>query len=284
MEIIDLHAHTTASDGTLTPTELVDLASRSGLKALAITDHDTIGGVSEGLARGREIGLEIVPGIEISVMNPGGTMHMLGYYLDHTDSELNTRLDRLQEARRERNPKIIAKLNKLGLDITMEEVVAESGGEQVGRPHFARVMVRKGQAASINEAFDRYLTKGGAAYEDKFRYSAEEAIGMITDAGGLPVLAHPFTLGLEDPRELEQVVADLAAKGLKGIEVYYSETPAKRRKAYLALAKKYNLKPTGGSDFHGNNKAAIKLGRGVGDLQVPYELLAGLREALEKKE
>ena len=280
MEIIDLHAHTTASDGTLTPTQLVTLASSSGLKALAITDHDTIGGVSEGLARGREIGFEVVPGIEISIMNPRGTMHMLGYYIDHTDAELNERLTRLQEARRERNPKIVAKLNELGLDITMEEIVAESGGAQVGRPHFARVMVKKRQVASINEAFDLYLTRGGPAYEDKFRYSAEVAIGMITDAGGISVLAHPFTLGLEDSRELENLVADLAEKGLKGIEVYYSETPPQKRAAYLALAKKYNLKPTGGSDFHGNNKGVIKLGHGVGDLRVPYELLTGLREAL----
>lgn len=278
MDIIDLHAHTTASDGTLTPTELVDLAHNSGLKALGVTDHDTVAGLTEALSRGRELGFEVVPGIEISVAVPRGTMHMLGYYLDHTKPDLLAKLTRLQEARRERNPKIVARLNELGLDITLEEILAESGGDQVGRPHFARVMVKKGQAASVNEAFDLYLTKGAPAYEDKFRYSAEEAIRMITEAGGLPVLAHPFTLGLDESPDLENLIVDLAGKGLKGIEVFYSEIPSRKSKVYMALAKKYDLKPTGGSDFHGNNKAGIKLGHGVGDLRVPYEFLVGLRE------
>ncbi len=277
MELIDLHAHTTASDGSLSPTELVNLAHQIALKAIAITDHDTVAGVHEALARGRELGLEVVPGIEISAEFKHGTMHMLGYFIDPDHPNLVAKLTKLQEARRNRNPKIVAKLNELGIDITMEEIVAVSGGEQIGRPHFAKVMLDKGYVSTFNEAFDRYLAKGAPAYMDKFRFTPNEAMAMIHESGGLPVLAHPFTLRLNTPDALEALIADLVKNGLDGLEVYYSEHTPEMSKTYLALAEKYNLCPTGGSDFHGQNKSHIELGRGMGDLAVPYAWLSSLR-------
>jgi len=283
LDLIDLHAHTTASDGSLTPGELVNLAFRIGLKAVAVTDHDTVAGVSEALSRGKELDFEVVPGIEISAEFKPGSMHILGYFIDHTHPGLNSRLTQLQEARRNRNPKIVAKLNALGLDITMEEIQAVAGGEQIGRPHFAKVMVNKGYVDTFNEAFDLYLAKGAPAYMDKFRFSPAEAMEMIREAGGLPVLAHPLTLGLDEPEDLEALIANLVKNGLAGLEVYYSEHTSEMCQTYFALTEKYNLSPTGGSDFHGKIKARIELGRGLGNLAIPYEWLTSLRQRWKNK-
>jgi predicted metal-dependent phosphoesterase TrpH len=277
MDLIDLHAHTTASDGSLTPGQLVDLAKKIGLKALAVTDHDTLDGLPEAIAHGAEVGLEVVPGVEISAEFRPGTMHILGYFIDPGHPDLSEKLRTLQEARRTRNPRIAAKLRDLGLAVAMEEVEAAAGSGQVGRPHFARVLIEKNYVADIEEAFDRYLGKGAPAYVDKFRLYPKDALTMIRGAGGIAVLAHPFTLDL-DPEALESLLLDLAGGGLEGIEVYYSEHTPEMTSLYLALAERLGLLPTGGSDFHGENKQEIALGRGLGDLIVPYDLLAGLKK------
>ncbi|MBU2552525.1 MAG: PHP domain-containing protein [Proteobacteria bacterium] len=282
MERIDLHAHTTASDGTLTPSELVDLARREGLKAVAVTDHDTLDGLSEALARAREIGLELVPGVEISAEFKPGTMHILGYYLEPDASELAARLAELQEARRTRNPKIISRLAELGIEISMAEVENLAGGGQVGRPHMAKALVGKGYVSSIDEAFNRYLAKGGPAYVEKFRLSPTQAVRMIREAGGTPVLAHPFTLRL-DESGLKDTARQLEEAGLEGIEVYYPEHTPQMTRDYLALARAFNLIPTGGSDFHGENKAGVELGRGFGDLAVSYDLLADMKQRRKER-
>jgi len=276
-ELIDLHAHTTASDGSASPTELVDLAREAGLKAVAVTDHDTVSGVAEALARGRAVGVEVVPGVEISAEFKPGTMHILGYLLYHEHPGLKSQLAELQDARNTRNPKIVARLNALGFDITMAEIQAAAGGDQVGRPHFAQVMMDKGYVSTFNEAFDRYLTKGGPAYVDKFRFNPAGAMAAIRQAGGLPVLAHPHTLGLND-YELETLIAGLIKDGLAGIEVYYSEFTQAMSDFYVSLAAKYGLARTGGSDFHGAAKPEITLGRGLGNLRIPYALLEDLRQ------
>ena len=276
MEMIDLHAHTTASDGSLAPAALVDLARQSGLKALAVTDHDTLDGLPEALARGEETALEIIPGVEISAEFKPGTMHVLGYFIDYCSGPLAEKLKRLQQARRDRNPQIVAKLNGLGMEITMDEIRAKSGGGQIGRPHFAKVLMDKGYVGSVQEAFDRYLSKGGAAYVDKFRFTPVEAINLIHRAGGVAVLAHPFTLRLSD-EALESTLSEFKDEGLDGLEVYYSEHTPQMSHMFMELAEKYDLAPSGGSDFHGNNKDQIKLGVGLGDLRVPYSLVAGLK-------
>ena len=279
---IDLHTHTTASDGSFTPSQLVHHAKEKGLRALAVTDHDTIDGNKEALNAGEREGLEVVPGIEISVDYSPGSMHMLGYFIDTESQRLQEKLALLQDSRSDRNPKIIEKLNALGLDITYDEVVEASGGGQVGRPHIAQVLLQKGYTTTIQEAFDKYLGKGAPAYFDKFRLNAEDAIAMITDAGGVPVLAHPFTLKCKNQGELEGLIKHLTSHGLQGIEVYYTEHNEKQISRYRLLAERNNLLLTGGSDFHGANMAGVELGTGRGSLQIPYILFENLKAHWEE--
>ena len=280
---IDLHIHTTESDGSLTPSQVVRYAKEKGLKAIAITDHDTIHGNEEAIKEGISEGVEVIPGVEISVDYSPGTMHMLGYFITTEDPILNEKLTLLQDSRADRNPRIIEKLNKLGLSLTYDEVVQVSGGGQVGRPHMAQVLMEKGYIKSIKEAFDKYLGKGAPAYLDKFRLGAVEAITMITDAGGIPVLAHPSTLYCKSSDELDALVKKLVNQGLQGLEVYYSEHDERKTSSYKLLAKRYNLAITGGSDFHGKNMKGIDLGTGRGKLKIPYTALENLKTIWEEK-
>ena len=281
---IDLHIHTTESDGSLTPSQVVHYAKEKGLKAIAITDHDTIHGNEEAIKEGISEGVEVIPGVEISVDYSPGTMHMLGYFITTEDPILNEKLTLLlQDSRADRNPRIIEKLNKLGLSLTYDEVVQVSGGGQVGRPHMAQVLMEKGYIKSIKEAFDKYLGKGAPAYLDKFRLGAEEAIAMITNAGGIPVLAHPSTLYCKSSDELDALVKKLVNQGLQGLEVYYSEHDERKTSSYKLLAKRYNLAITGGSDFHGKNIKGIDLGTGRGKLKIPYAVLENLKTIWEEK-
>lgn len=280
---IDLHIHTTCSDGSLTPSQVVQYAKEKGLKAIAITDHDTIDGNEEALKEGTHQDIEVIPGVEISVDYSPGSMHMLGYFITTDDTALQEKLTLLQDSRADRNPKIIEKLKELGLALTYDEVVQESGGGQVGRPHIAQVLLKKGCVKNIQEAFDKYLGKGAPAYSDKFRLGAEEAITTITDAGGIPVLAHPFTLHCKGSGELEALIKKLVSTGLQGIEVYYSEHNQRQVSHYRKLAEQYNLAITGGSDFHGKNMKGIDLGTGRGNLKVPYSLCENLRSLLKER-
>ena len=280
---IDLHTHTTASDGSMTPTELIRRAVSKGLAAIAVTDHDCVDGVEEALTEGRRQGIEVIPGLEISAEFDRGTMHILGFFVDWKKESLQRRLFELQEARRLRNPKITKKLQEQGLEITHEEVVAASGGGQVGRPHFAKVLVQKGYVASMEEAFEKYLKRGGPGYIEKFRFSPQESIALIHEAGGVAVLAHPFTLGLKSAEMENSLLAELTQTGLDGIEVYYSKNAPEDTIHYLRLCESYGLLPTGGSDFHGAHKPDIDLGIGRGNLQVPLKLLEALREKAHER-
>ena len=275
--MIDLHTHSTASDGTMSPTALVRLAKEMRLEALALTDHDTVEGLEEALAAGASEGIEIVPGIEISAEFPESTLHILGYYVDYKNQAFLDNISILQKARNERNPTIIKKLRDLGLDITLEEVAVEAETGLIGRPHFAQVLMKKGYIKTPHEAFEKYLGKGAPAYTDKFRFEPADAIAHIRQAGGIPVLGHPFTLKYKTTAELEQIVSDMAGWGLMGIEVYYSEHSATQVRLYKDLAEKHNLVITGGSDFHGQNIKGISLGIGKGGLNVPYKCLEKLK-------
>ena len=264
-EYVDLHCHSTASDGTFTPSDVVDLAVRSGLSALALTDHDTIGGVAEAAAAARTAGIDFLPGIEISCDVPKpATMHLLGYGVDPASPVLLELTRRLIEGRNDRNPRIIRKLNELGVAITMQELEAEANGGVIGRPHIAAILLRKGYVTSIKQAFDKYLAPGGAAYFDKERVSPEQAIILVKQSGGLPVLAHPSQLRTENDAQLERMVKDLVDLGLVGLEVIHSDHDAAQVEKYSKLADRYGLLKTGGSDFHGTNKKDISLGTARG--------------------
>jgi 3',5'-nucleoside bisphosphate phosphatase len=273
---VDLHAHSTASDGTHSPAEVVRLAKQNGLSALALTDHDTVAGISEAASAAQAIGIDFLPGIEISCGYPSpGTMHLLGYGIDPTSSVLKDLTRRLVEARDQRNPQIIRKLNEHGVAITLAEVEAEAGGEVIGRPHFAAVLVRKGCVSSIKSAFDKYLAHGAAAFVDKERLTKEQALDSIERSGGITVLAHPFQLRTSNDAELRRVVKDLVDLGLAGIEVLHSDHDDAAVAKYAQIARDYGLIETGGSDFHGQNKSTIQLGyvRGRRVGYQPYEQL-----------
>lgn len=282
---IDLHIHSTASDGTLTPLEILSLARRLGLAAIAITDHDTLAGSRELLERSARLGIKAVSGVEISAAPPSlcpqrGSFHVLGYGIAFDHSRLNQILERLQNARSERNPKIIQRLNDLGFALDLAEAAELAGGlDGLGRPHIARLMKHKGYVASIDEAFDRYLGHGKPGYVDKFRVPCQEAMRLIRDAGGIPVLAHPGVT-LDDGLDLDRLLADLVAMGLGGIEVYYPDHDAVQTARFAGAARRHGLLMTGGSDFHGSLKPEIQMGVGSGTLAVPYTLYEALAAAL----
>lgn len=278
---IDLHTHTTASDGSMSPGELVRHAKEMGLSAVAITDHDTIEGISEALKEADNSGIEVVAGLEISC-DYKPEMHMLGYFFGDNYLHMQGILSELRENRDKRNPKIIEKLNALGFDITLAEVAAEAGGQVVGRPHIANVLYKKGYVKSIAEAFDKYLAGGRPAYFKKDKLTPEQGIKEILSAGGIPVLAHPILLRLELTK-LDELLAELAAAGLKGVEVYYVDNTKKQTAELKFLAHKHHLAATGGSDFHGSYKKDIEIGFGYGNLLVPYESLDQLKSAAALK-
>lgn len=271
-----MHTHTTHSDGSASPEELIGLASAKRARAVAITDHDTVSAIVGARAVADRFGIEFVAGIEISAEYSPGTMHILGYCIDDESTALAVKLDELQKARERRNPQIASRLRSLGFDISYDEVVEVAGNQVVGRPHFARLMIEKGYVASIQEAFDRFLKKDAEAYVEKARLSPGESIALIHEAGGVAVLAHPYQLKLS-PHEVDQLVGELAGLGLDGIEAVYSRHSAAERASYSEVATRHGLLVTGGSDYHGSYKPDISIVTGLGDLEVPYELLEALK-------
>ncbi len=281
MDLVDLHVHSTVSDGTLTPRALVQLAKEKGLRAIALTDHDNINGNKEALEEGARLGMEVIPGVEISGDFPGGTLHILGYYVTENNS-LKHNLTKLQKVREERNFKIIERLNQSGVPVTYEEIAGVAGGTQIGRPHIAQVLLRKGIVRNLDEAFSRFLGKGEPAYVDKFRPTPERAIEWILEGGGIPVLAHPFTLNMGELEKLRVLISKWVDLGLKGIEVYTPEHTARQEAMYKNLAERLGLIITGGTDFHGLNKPGVDLGTGYGDFRVPYECVENLKRCRDK--
>lgn len=272
----DLHLHSTCSDGTLTPAQLVQRAREIGLSAISVTDHDTVVGVTEALAAGAEQGVAVVPGVEISVEYNSRTVHMLGYCFDVKGGGLKRGLDEIVAGRHERNRKIITKLNELGIEVTYDEVCAEAGGKVIGRPHFAALLIRKGYVHAKQEAFDRYLARGAAAYMERLRFSPEDSVAMIRNAGGVAVLAHPKYIPLRPNETLEDVVRSLVEVGLQGIECYYTMHTDQDTASYIELARRFDLMVTGGSDYHGGTKPEVELGVGHGNLRVPGECAKAL--------
>lgn len=274
----DLHCHTTCSDGSDTPEQLVVLAKEAGLAAVAVTDHDTVDGLERAESAAQAAGIEMVPGVELSVLHPHGNMHLLGYYVDPGCADFKRVIAKVQDARSARNPKIVEKLRGLGMDVSMEELEEMAGGGQIGRPHIARALVAKGYVKSVYEAFDRYLKKDGPAYVPKSILSPADAIGAVTGCGGVAVLAHPFSLGHRTREELEGWIAEWKEMGLQGVECYYSEHDQDFTSFLLSLCRRLGLAATGGSDYHGRAKPHIALGRGRGNLKVPYSCVEAIKE------
>lgn len=278
MRRIDLHTHSTASDGCLTPTRLLERAAGLGLAALALTDHDTVAGLDEARTAAARTGVELVAGCELSVVWPVGFMHLLGLFLPERPGRLLAALDHLMARRHDRNRRIVEKLNALGLAITYEEVQAIAGTGSVGRPHLALAMQARGYVASVEQAFFEYLGTRGRAYVPKDQFTPEQALAALKEEGATTVLAHPFSLRATG-RVLEKKVHRLKDLGLDGLECLYPEHSPDQTREYLDLADKLDLAVTGGSDFHGPAvKPDIELGVGNGSLTLPYAMLDGLRE------
>jgi 3',5'-nucleoside bisphosphate phosphatase len=266
------------SDGTDSPTRVVQLAGEAGLAALALTDHDTLDHLPEARAAAEAQSLRLVPGCEISCELSGrapGTMHLLVFFVDDAPGELRDRLAALQEARNERNVQIVDALNERGVPITVEAVQAQAGPGSVGRPHIARVLMEAGHVSSIQEAFDVWLGKGRPAYFERDRLEPEDAIELTHASGGVCAIAHPGSLGLDDV-ELDAFVGELADAGLDGLECEYGAYLPEERAPLHELARRHGLAPTGGSDYHGDNKPGLSVGTGRGDLRVPDDYLTAL--------
>lgn len=278
MGSIDLHVHTTVSDGTLTPREVVRYAKKKGLKVIAITDHDSVEGNKDAIDEGAAIGLGILPGMEISVEYSCGSMHLLGYCLDIESDFLKEKLEFLQGVRRERNAKILNKLRASGIALEYGDIIRLSSGKQIGRLHFATALTNLGYSATRQEAFNRFLKKGRPAYADRFRFNPEEAIGLVLKSKGIPVLAHPCTLGSRSPKEFEALIMELVQWGLQGIEVYYPDHTDEQVHYYRSVAEKYGILTTGGSDYHGDNKPGVDIGVYNGDDQLSISLIDAMRE------
>ena len=278
--LIDLHCHTNASDGSLTPTELVELAANIGLYALGVADHDTLGGLEEAVKAGIERKLCVIPGIELSVNSPWGSLHLLGYFSNVNPPNLSQRITQIQSFREKRNPIIAQKLQKLGIPINFDDVVNAAGGQVIGRPHFAKIMVEMGAVSTSQEAFDKYLKSGAPAYVNRERLDIQEAIALILMDNGIPVLAHPGLITIPDGFNFEDVVIAFKEMGGRGIEVYAPIHFRSLTNKLLDLANKYDLLITGGTDFHGEIKPHLRPGTGEGNFLVPDELAITLLKAM----
>lgn len=288
-QLIDLHLHSTASDGSFSPSEILTLAREAGLGAVSITDHDTIDGIKEILEQPYSPAVEIFTGVEVSCQPPkgfehAGSIHMLGYGFSVYDRELNLVFDNAKKARAERNPKIIEKLRQLGFQISMEDIEGRFGPDQTGRPHIAEFMKEQGMVESFRQAFELYLGKDKPAYVDKYKISCEQAIHTIHGAGGIAVLAHPGLLKFDSPGQFEEFIDTLIGYGLDGMEVYYTDHDPEQTLYYKKYAEEKKLLVTGGSDFHGSFNVGVDMGTGKGDLKVGAELLKPMREALKSIE
>lgn len=264
----DLHIHTDKSDGSHSPEKVVELAQRSGLSAIAITDHDSVEGIAQAVAKGQQLGVEIIPGIELSAMVNGEDIHILGYFIGTRNKCFLDQLSFLRQKRKERAVRIVEKLNSLGVKFPFPDLLALSASAAVGRMHVARTLLARGYIRSMPEAFWRYLGRGKPAYVPKYKLSTEKAIKIIHKQGGIAVLAHPYVI------KQSGMISQLVAEGIDGVEVYHSEHPAAAARRFLKKTKQYQLLVTGGSDCHGDLKGKTI----IGTVKVPYELVVRMKQ------
>ncbi|MBR2986766.1 MAG: PHP domain-containing protein [Clostridia bacterium] len=277
---IDLHTHSKASDGSLTPRELVYHAKEAGLSAIALSDHDTTEGLPEAEKAASEVGIELIPAIEFSVISDTET-HILGLFIEKSNQRLRDAIERSQIQRRDRAKITAQKLAALGFDCPCEEALDPKDGTVIGRAHFAKLMVKKGYVSSVKEAFDKYLASGKPAYVGGHVLTDREAIDIIHEAGGVAVLCHPHLIRLSDS-DLYVYMQKLVCYGLDAVEGYYTEFTPEMQKTFRHFAKRLGLLLSGGSDFHGANKPTIRIGKGYGNLEIPYSILTALKERAKR--
>lgn len=271
MRLIDLHVHTTASDGTFSPKEVVEYGIQKGLSVMAITDHDTIAGIEEAIKSAEKTNLMIVPGVELACRYQGIEIHMLGLFLDWKDETFARRLFDMRERREKRNEKIIAKMQEDGIAISMEKLIFEEKNTVITRGHFARFLEQEGYVTSKKEAFDRYIGIGCPYYFPREYVSPREAIRWIQEAGGLAFLAHPYLYGFSEG-EVKGMLRKLKEEGMDGLEAYHSSASQGQSLVLRQYGKEMGLMISGGSDFHGSNKPDVDLGCGRGNLHISYDV------------
>ncbi len=277
MKLIDLHTHSVESDGAQKPAEVVRTAAAAGLSAIALSDHDSIAGVSEAMIEGARLGVEVIPAVELSAQSDT-ELHILGYFIDIRNKRLNDAMAYALTVRDQRQEETCRKLNEQGFDITMDELRAEANGNNVlCRAHFAKIMVRKGYAESVKDAFNRYLSVGCYAYTNRQALTGPEAVELIREAGGVAVAAHLHLIKMPD-KELKAYLQSLIPYGLDGVEGYYSEYTPDMEQRYRAMAKELGLVISGGTDYHGANKPHLSIGKGKGALESADSVLDGLRQ------
>ena len=277
MKRIDLHTHSLCSDGAQTPTDVVRTAKGAGLAAIALSDHDNIDGVQEAMDAGKAMGVEVIPAVELSAQSDT-ELHILGYFIDIHNKKLQDTMAYALQVRDERQEETCRKLNEQGFQITMDELREEAHGNPVlCRAHFAQIMVRKGYAESVKDAFSKYLSVGCYAYSNRQALTGPEAVSIIREAGGIAVAAHLHLIKMPDD-QLKEYLKSLIPYGLDGIEGYYSDYTPEMQERYQAMAKELGLVISGGTDYHGANKPHITIGSGRGNLEIPYTVLEGLRE------
>lgn len=277
MKRIDLHTHSLKSDGAQTPADVVRTAYEAGLSAMALADHDNIEGVPEAMAEGERLGVEVIPAVELSAQSDT-ELHILGYFIDIKNKRLNDAMAYALQVRDQRQEDTCRKLNEQGFAITMDELRQEAHGNPVlCRAHFAQIMVRKGYAASVQEAFSKYLSVGCYAYSNRQALTGPEAVSLIREAGGIAVAAHLHLIKMPDD-QLKEYLKSLIPYGLDGVEGYYTDYTPDMEQRYRAMAKELGLVISGGTDYHGANKPHITIGSGRGNLEIPYTVLDGLRQ------
>ncbi len=277
---IDLHTHSACSDGSLSPSRLIDLFKQYDVRVLALTDHDTIDGLDEARSYGRQIGVQVVNGVELSIEYPSlkgrAHLHLLGLFIDDSNGELRQKLDRLRQARKRRGIKIVNKLQQLGVGISQKELDEYAAGASIGRPHIAHLLLQKGYVQSVAQAFRDYLSKDKPAYVPKEKLKIKPAIDVIHQAGGLAILAHPISLGYTKYPRFGEEIIKLQALGLDGIEAYYPSHDRYFTQWLIDFAAQNDLAVSGGSDFHGDAKPDIKPAIGFGNLKIPFSVYENL--------
>lgn len=284
MKIVDLHAHTTASDGSYTPTELVRYAKKKGLSAIAITDHDTVAGVEEASIEGRKLGIRVIPGAELSTRMDDCDVHMTSLFINCKNKQLIKRLDDMAASRQERNYKMVDKLHEAGFQIDRRDLDALGEGKILARGHIAQILIARGYATELKEALRKYLSKGTPGYVQKEVLSPEECIQLVHDAGGLIFVAHLHQIDPQDPEHCRDVARRLIRMGADGLENQYCEFDDEWRQATEQIAQECGCLRSGGSDFHGAMKKGLDLACGYGDLQVPYTFLEAMDAELARRQ